>query len=90
MKITIKDAKVFEKPWSKNGRSGVIFTQEATAENSRFRQVCRLTVPSVTEGFPVGEYMCDMEDCVTVNQYGDFQMMRVLPLRVVKPAARAA
>ena len=90
MKIKILSTHVNEKNWNKGDRSGVIRTQEAVAETERFRQTVRLDLGK-SDPHPVGEYNCDIEANIVVNQFGDFQLARNLKLEpVAKPAARAA
>lgn len=95
MKITIDSTHVDEKPWSKpDGRSGVIRTQEATAENKYFRNRCRLDLGR-EQPYPVGTYELDLEENVTVGDFGDFKLSRRPRLRRIdqpatKPAAVAA
>ncbi len=88
MKVTITSTMVNEKKWDKNGRSGVIRTQEATAENAKFRNSIRLDLGK-NEPFPAGDYSVDLEDNVVVNQYGDLQLARPFKLVPAK-AVRAA
>jgi hypothetical protein len=89
MKITISTNQVDSKEWSKNGRSGVIHTQEATAENARFRQVIRLPLRDDKPIAP-GVYECDLESNISVSQYGDLQLVRNLTLKPVLASAKAA
>ena len=92
MKVTISSTHVDEKQWAKEGRSGVIRTQEATAECSKFRQRIRLDLGK-DQAFPVGEYTVDLEDAISVGDFGDLKLARRLPLRAVeqpKPAVKAA
>ena len=79
MKITVTSTAVNEKPWEKNGRSGVIRTQEVTAENAKFRNTMRLDLGR-SPAFAAGEYTVDLEDNVTMNQYGDLAFARPLKL----------
>lgn len=85
MKVTITSTAVQEKSWRKDNRSGVIRTQEAVAECPKFRQRIKLDLGSA-EAYPVGEYNCDLEDALNVNQFGDLKLGRL----VLTPAARAA
>jgi len=88
MKITITDSRVNEKRWQKGERSGVIRTQEATAENARFRQVVRLDLGN-EPAYEPGVYELDFEANVSVGQFGDFVLARRPTLvRVDKPAAQ--
>lgn len=89
MKISITSLHVDEKKWVKGERSGVIRTQEAMAECSRFRSLIRLDLGK-NEPFPVGEYTCDLEQCVLPNQFGDLQLARTLKLEPVNAAPRLA
>lgn len=89
MKITIASTYVDEKKWQKGDRSGVIRTQEATAECRNFRQRIRLDLGK-NDPFPVGEYTLDLEDAINVGDFGDLKLARRLPLVPVKaPAATA-
>lgn len=92
MKIKILSTHVSEKPWNKNGRSGVIRTQEAVAETERFRQTIRLDLGN-NDPHPVGDYTVDLERNVIANQFGDLQLARKFilePFAVAKPAAAPA
>lgn len=89
MKITITSTHVDEKKWQKGDRSGVIRTQEAQAENRNFRQRIRLDLGK-NEPYPVGEYSLDLEDAISVGDFGDFKLARRLPLVPVKPALAKA
>lgn len=88
MKITITSSHVDEKRWQKGDRSGVIRTQEAMAENANFRNRIRLDLGK-NDPFPVGEYTLDLEDAVSVGDFGDLKLARRLPLRPVAAAKRA-
>ena len=94
MKITVSSTHVYEKQWEKKDpatgavRSGVIRTQEAQAECPKFRQRIRLDLGK-DQAFPVGEYTVDLEDAISVGDFGDLKLARRLPLVAVK-AARAA
>lgn len=90
MKITITSTHVEEKRWSKGDRSGVIRTQEAMAETPRFRQIIRLDLGPTNEAHPVGEYVLDLEQAVSVGDFGDLKIARRLPLVPVASAKRAA
>lgn len=79
MKVTITSTQVNEKKWTKGDRSGVIRTQEAQAECPRFRQRIRLDLGK-DEPFPLGEYTCDIEDAISVGDFGDLKLARRLPL----------
>lgn len=91
MKITVTNTHVEEKHWNKGDRSGVIRTQEATAECPRFRQRIRLDLGK-NEAYPVGEYSVDLEEAISVGDFGDLKLIRRLPLVPVASAkpARAA
>lgn len=92
MKITVTSAQVTEKQWEKGGRSGIIRTQEASAETRKFRQTVRLDLGKEPPYEP-GIYDLNLEDNVTVNQYGDLGLARKPVLvRVDKPqqATKAA
>ncbi|WP_185970777.1 hypothetical protein [Pseudoluteimonas lycopersici] len=93
MKVTITkpfNPATDEKSWSKpDGRSGVIRTQEATAECAKFRQTVRIDIGK-NEPFPVGEYTLDLEDAISVGDFGDLKLARRLPLVPLKPAAAKA
>lgn len=89
MKITITDTHVEEKAWQKGDRSGVIRTQEATAENAFFRNRVRIDLGK-NPPWPVGDYTLDLEQAVTVGDFGDFKLARRLPLVPTKPALKAA
>ena len=88
MKITIESSYVEEKSWSKGDRSGVIRTQEATAECSKFRQRIRLDLGK-DPPFAVGEYTVDLEDAISVGDFGDLKLARRLPLVSAAKPARA-
>lgn len=79
MKVTITSTYVEEKKWNKGDRSGVIRTQEAVAECPRFRQRIRLDL-GTNDPFPLGEYTVDVEEALTVNDFGDLKLARRLPL----------
>lgn len=89
MKIKITSTHVDEKRWQKGDRSGVIRTQEAEAENHKFRQRVRLDL-GTNEPYPVGDYTVDLEDAISVGDFGDFKLARRLPLQAVKPALAKA
>lgn len=86
MKVTILTVKPDEKPWSKDGRSGVIRTQEAEFETTAFRSRGRIDIGKA-DPYPVGEYDCDLEENVQVNNFGDVSLSRRLKL---VPRARSA
>jgi len=75
MKITITDSRVSEKRWEKGDRSGVIRTQEATAENAYFRQRIRLDLGK-EPAYEPGIYELDLEANVSVGDFGDFKLAR--------------
>ncbi|XQA67130.1 hypothetical protein ACM9XC_07290 [Xanthomonas sacchari] len=88
MKITITSTTVTEKHWEKGGRSGIIRTQQATAENQHFRQQVRLDLGK-EPAYDPGVYELDLEANVTVGDFGDFKLARKPTLvRVDKPAAQ--
>lgn len=89
MKITITSTHVDEKQWAKEGRSGVIRTQEATAENERFRQTIRLDLGK-NDAYPLGIYNLDFEKNVSVGDFGDLKLARKPTLDRVSPLAKAA
>lgn len=92
MKITITSTHVDEKQWAKDGRSGVIRTQEATAENTFFRQRVRLDLGK-EPAYEVGEYELDLEANVSVSDFGDLKLARKPKLKKVeqgKPALAKA
>lgn len=87
MKVTIRSAHVDEKAWNKDGRSGVIRTQEAQFETAAFRSRGRVDIGK-NDPWPAGEYDCDLDDNVQVNNFGDVGLSRRLKLvPVAKPAA---
>ncbi|KAB7763913.1 hypothetical protein [Xanthomonas maliensis] len=87
MKITITDTRVTEKNWQKGDRSGVIRTQEAMAETRKFRQTVRLDLGK-EPAYEPGIYELDLEENVSVGDFGDFKLARKPTLvRVDKPAA---
>lgn len=88
MKVTITSTQVQEKNWRKDNRSGVIRTQEAIAECPKFRQRIKLDLGSA-DAYPAGEYSCDLEDALNVNQFGDLKLGRLV-LSAAKPAVAAA
>jgi len=69
----------------------VIRTQEATAENPKFRQRIRLDLGK-NDPYPVGEYTVDLEEAISVGDFGDLKLARKLPLVPVaaKPALAKA
>jgi len=77
MKVTITSTQVQEKNWRKENRSGVIRTQEAIAECPKFRQRIKLDL-GTADAHPVGEYHCDLEDSLNVNQFGDLKLGRLV------------
>ena len=88
MRITITSTHVEEKKWTKGERSGVIRTQEATAENQFFRQRCRLDLGK-EEPYPIGSYELDFEASVRVGDFGDISLARKPKLvRVEEPASK--
>ncbi|MCD9030370.1 hypothetical protein LDO32_01295 [Luteimonas sp. Y-2-2-4F] len=89
MKITISSTYVEEKRWQKGDRSGVIRTQEATAECRNFRQRIRLDLGK-NDAFAVGEYSLDLEDAISVGDFGDLKLARRLPLVPVRAPTAAA
>lgn len=89
MKVTVTSTYVEEKKWEKEGRSGVIRTQEATAENSKFRQRIRLDLGK-NDPFPIGDYTVDLEEAISVGDFGDLKLARKLPLVRVEAAKAAA
>lgn len=89
MKITITSTHVDEKNWQKGERSGVIRTQEAVAENPKFRNRIRLDLGK-DQPYPVGEYTVDLEDAISVGDFGDLKLARRLPLVAAKPALAKA
>ncbi len=91
MKITITSVFVQEKKWEKGERSGLIRTQDATAECPSFRQRVRLNLGK-NDPFPLGEYTVDLEDAISVSDFGDLVLSRRLPLIPVekKPSVKAA
>lgn len=93
MKVTITSTQVQEKNWRKDNRSGVIRTQEAIAECPKFRQRIKLDLGSA-DAYPAGEYSCDLEDALNVNQFGDLKLGRLVlsPAKVAAaaPVARAS
>lgn len=86
MKITITSTHVDEKKWEKGDRSGVIRTQEATAENAHFRQRIRLDLGK-NDAFAIGEYHCDLENNISVGDFGDLKLARRLRLDPASPKA---
>lgn len=88
MKITILSSYVEEKSWQKGDRSGVIRTQEAVAECPRFRQRIRLDLGK-NDSWPVGEYTVDLEEAISVGDFGDLKLARRLPLVPVNAAKPA-
>lgn len=89
MKVTITSTHVEEKSWNKGERSGVIRTQEAVAENSKFRNRIRLDLGK-NPAYAVGEYELDLEEAISVGDFGDLKLARRLPLVARKPQQRAA
>lgn len=89
MKITIESTHVEEKSWSKGDRSGVIRTQEAVAENPRFRNRVRLDLGK-DAAYPVGEYFLDFEENVSIGDFGDFKLARKPKLHRVEAKKQAA
>lgn len=74
----------------KSGKPYTMHTQHATAENEHFRQPIRLTLGDDGKPYPIGDYECDLEAAVQINQYGDIGFKRVLPLKALKPALSKA
>lgn len=91
MKITITSTLVNEKQWAKEGRSGVIRTQEGMAENARFRGTCRLDLGK-DDAYPTGIYELDFEQNVSLGDFGDFKLARKPTLKFISalPAQKAA
>lgn len=89
MKVTITSTQVQEKNWRKENRSGVIRTQEAIAECPKFRQRIKLDLGSA-DAYPTGEYSCDLEDALNVNQFGDLKLGRLVLSAAKAAPARAA
>ncbi|MEN4903354.1 single-stranded DNA-binding protein [Luteimonas sp. TWI1437] len=90
MKITIHSNLVDEKRWQKGDRSGVIRTQTAVAECEKFRQTIRLDLGTLPP-YEAGEYTVNLEDAISVGDFGDLKLARRLPLqRVSRPATAAA
>ncbi len=89
MKVTITSKEVQEKRWEKGARSGVIRTQEAVAECPKFRQRIKLDLGSAP-AHEVGEYTCDLEDSLVVNQFGDPKLARLVLTPVAARAAASA
>lgn len=88
MKITITSTHVDEKRWQKGDRSGVIRTQGASAENEFFRNRIRLDLGK-NDPYPVGVYTVDLEEAVSVGDFGDLKLARRLPLKRVAAAKEA-
>lgn len=89
MKITITSAHVDEKQWAKGDRSGVIRTQEAVAETALFRNRIRLDLGK-EPAYEPGEYRLDLEENVSVGDFGDLKLARKPKLhRVEAPKAVA-
>lgn len=88
MKITVTSTHVDEKRWNKGDRSGVIRTQEATAECLRFRQRIRLDL-GTRDAYPVGDYTVDLEEAISVGDFGDLKLARRLPLIPARSPAAA-
>lgn len=86
MRIKITSTHVEEKKWTKGERSGVIRTQEATAENEHFRQRVRLDLGK-EDAYPVGDYEFDFEASVRVGDFGDIALARKPVLRKIAAAA---
>lgn len=90
MKITIHSSSVDEKRWQKGDRSGVIRTQTAVAECDKFRQTIRLDLGTLPP-YEAGEYTVNLEDAISVGDFGDLKLARRLPLvRVKAPVASKA
>lgn len=89
MKVTVTSTAVQEKQWRKDNRSGVIRTQEAVAECPKFRQRIKLDLGSA-DAYPVGEYHCDLEDALNVNQFGDLKLGRLALTPASKPVSAPA
>ena len=88
MKVTITSTHVDEKKWEKGDRSGLIRTQEATAECPRFRQRIRLDLGK-NDPYPLGDYTVDLEEAISVGDFGDLKLARRLPLVPVASAKPA-
>lgn len=89
MKVTIRSAHVDEKTWSKEGRSGVIRTQECEYENSKFRGRGRLDIGK-GDAYKPGEYELDLEQAVSLDDFGALKLARRPEMRLVREAAPAA
>lgn len=88
MKITITSTDVESKAWSKGDRSGVIRTQQAVAENARFRNSIRLDLGK-NEAYAPGVYELDLEANVSVGDFGDLKLARKPTLTRVQTAKAA-
>lgn len=94
MKVTIREAKVEVKTGTSK-RSGKPYTlrqQSATFESEAERRVCMLILGDEQQPHEPGVYEIDAARAFTVSQYGDVELVRVLPLRKVGelPASRRA
>lgn len=89
MKLTINSEFVHEKVWNKDGRSGVIRTQEAIIETRKMRMPIRLDLGKTTPPHKVGEYIVEIEDNLVVSAFGDLQLKRALELSPAKPVSVA-
>jgi hypothetical protein len=94
MRITIQseEVQVKEGTSKRTGKPYSIKTQKATAETSEFRMPCRLTLGDDQAAYAPGVYEVDATKALKVNGFGDFELVRVLPLKRVGnlPAAKAA
>lgn len=89
MKITITSTHVDEKQWNKDSRSGVIRTQDAVAENHKFRQRIRLDLGKEPH-YEIGEYQLDLEENISVGDFGDLKLARRPKLTRVESAKQPA
>lgn len=88
MKVTISSAHVDEKAWSKEGRSGVIRTQECQYENVHFRGRGRLDIGK-GDAYAPGEYELDLERAVSLDDFGALKLARRPEMKLVRAASPA-
>lgn len=89
MKITISSSAVDEKAWNKGDRSGVIRTQKCIYENSVFRGQGRIDLGK-GDAYQPGEYELDLEQAVSLDDFGGLKLARRPDLKLVRAAAPAA
>lgn len=92
MRITFKTAEVEVKEGTskRTGKPYRIKTQNGTAENADFRMPCRVNLGDDQAAYEPGVYEVDAARAIKVNGYGDFELVRNLPLKRANVATKAA